>query len=366
MSSYRYIALDSTYRNRILFPNPCEFVIPVSYGPSTAANAFQSMSPVADSYPLVVSTTQAGSTTTNIVLNASSSTITNFYNGSFLQLGSQFQIITAYNPTTFTATVTSPFSSAPLVGTTYYIRQALPSLSSNLVAGSTQNILNLGPSASSISGSYVGYYIYFTSGPNIGTSVLITQYSGTIQQATLAKALPNAPGATDGYDILQFTEDYFSPMIYSGTPGFNQPVCYSIELLYVTVPNQVLTSGYGGSLNYYPYLLLDLYNEGNMHSEQTIYSNNPNSRLALFKIPLGLNLKSETFFTLKDTRMISTNKFKPDQALHFKLYLPSGEPIIFATPDNAPPLAPNPLLQVSATFAIRRIDGSMDAVPRKK
>lgn len=365
MSVYKYLDLDSSWRDRVQYPNPSEYIVPVAYGPSQAQNAFQARSPISNAFPSVVSTTQAGSTTTQIILNDASSNIPDFYDGNYLQLGNEYQIITAYNALTQTATVMNAFTVAPVAGTTYYIRGAIPTLSSAIVAGSTQQVLNLGSAASSITGTYVGYYIYFTSGPNIGTSVLISVYNGSTQQATLAKALINIPGATDTYDILQFSGDSFSPVIYSGTSGFNQPVCYSVELLYLTMPNQILSSGYGGSLNFYPYLYVQLSNSGNLHEINTIYTNNPNAQVALFKVPLGLNLRSETFFCLKDAKMIQVCKFKPDQAMHFRVYLPNGEPIVWATPDNAPPLSVNPLLQISATFGLRRIDGSNDSGGRK-
>lgn len=360
-SVLKYVDVDSSYRNRILYPNPADFVIPVANGPNSALNAFQAFSPVANAYPSSISTTQAGSTTTQIVLNTTASTITNFYVGQYLQIGTQFSIITAYNGTTQTATVSTPFSVAPAAGTTYFIRSGIPMISSNLAAGSTQILLNLGPSASTIDQIYQGTFIYFTSGPNQGVSALIVNYVGSTQQATLGAALPQVPGAADAYDILQYSFDSFSPMIYSGTTGFNQPTCYSVELIHMTVPNQTLASGNGGTLNNYPYLLLQFYNEGNMHADKVIYSNNPNEQTCLFKIPLGLNLSTETFFTLKDARAIQVVKHKLDQPLRFRLTLPNGSPIIFATADNVPPENINPFLQISASFAFRRIDGSLSA-----
>lgn len=360
-SILKYVDIDSSYRNRKLFPNPADFVIPVSNGPNNPSNAGQAQSAIANAFPIDISTTQAGSTTTQIVLNANDSTITNFYIGKYLQIGTQFSIITAYDGATQTATVSPAFSVAPPAGTTYYVRAGIPMLSSNLVAGSTQILLNLGPAASTISEIYQGTFIYFTSGVNKGVSALIVDYNGATQQATLGTALPQIPGATDAYDILQYSSDSYSPLIYSGTTGFGQAVCYSIELIHLTVPNQTMASGYGGTLNNYPYLLLKFYNEGNKHADKVIYSNNPNEQTCLFKIPLGLNLSSETFFTLKDCRMIQVIKHKIDQPLRFTLTLPDGSPIIFATADNVPPETVNPFLQISASFAFRRIDGSLSA-----
>ena len=353
---YKYINLESTYRNRNIYPNPADFVAPVNYGPGSAETVFQALDPISNSTPSFISLTNAGSTVTDIVFSTGS-TIPNFYINNYLQIGTEFQTITVYNPLTLTATVANPYSAAPGAGVTFYVRQAIPVFSSVLVAGSNKNVLNLGPTASSIDGAYNGYYVYFRSGANITVSRLIVQYNGTTKLAILGKALPNPVAIGDVFDILQYSEDNFSPLIYSGTIGFNQPVCYSIELLYLTIPNQPLSSGYGGSLDNYPFLYLYLYNEGNSHADHALYTNNPNTQSALFKIPLGLTLRGETFFTLKDAKMIQVVKFKPDQALHFRLVLPDGSPIIFTATDTLSPNAPNPLIQISGTFAIRRIDG---------
>ena len=65
-SVLKYVDVDSSYRNRGLYPNPADFVIPVSYGLNNALNAAQAMSPITDAFPSVISTTQAGSTTKQI------------------------------------------------------------------------------------------------------------------------------------------------------------------------------------------------------------------------------------------------------------------------------------------------------------
>lgn len=358
---YKYIDLCSQSRIRSQWPNPADFVAPISYGANSATTAFEARDPIVNGVPVenTPSLTQAGSTATSIVLNASSSSLSNYYVHDYLQVGTEFRLITSYNATTQAATVSAAFSAAPVSGTVYYLRKALPVLSSTLSLApsplSNQNVLNLGTAASPIDSVYVGTFIYFTSGPNIGVSMLIVQYVGSSNMVLLSKALPYYPGTGDAYDILNYTRDNFSPLIYSGTIGSGS-VCYSMELIYLTIPNQLIKSGYGGTLDKYPYLYLYIYNEGNPQSDHVLYTNNSYAQSALFKVPLGLNLKTETFFTLKDAKMIQVCKFKPDQPVHFRLTLPNGEPIIFDTPDNMSPLAPNDFLQISATLAIKRMD----------
>jgi hypothetical protein len=359
-NTFRYIDIDSTYRNRNLYPNSSDFVIPVSSGFNLATNACQACDGISNAAPNFISTLGVGSTTTNIVFSTGASLYQNFYNGDYIQVGTQYSIISGYNSNTLTATLATPLISAPAAATQYYIRERIPIISSNLISGSTQNLLNLGPNVSNIDNSYNNTYIYFTSGVNIGKTALISTFTGSTQQAYLSKALPQLPGATDTYDILPYTRDNSMSLFYPGTTSFNQAVCYSIELLYLIIPDQVLSSGYGGTFDNYPYLYVKLFNEGNRHSSQLLYSNNPASANVLFRVPLGLNLRSETFFNLKDAKCVQVVKFNPNEAMRFTVTLPSGEPIILATPDNFSPLAPNPLLQISATFCIRRIDTDKD------
>lgn len=356
-SIYKYLDINSSYRNRNMYPNPTDFALPVSYIAGTNGNAFTAVDPIVGAVPFETGVTVGVSTPTNINLAASSSTINNFYVDNILQIGTEYRTIVSYSAVGNVAIVSSPFSAAPAAGTTYYIRDGIPTYSGSVAAlGTTQNVVNLGVGASSSDGAYVGYYIYFLTGVNSGTTRMITSYTGSTRLATLSLALPSIPGIGDNFDICSFTKDNFCPMLYSGSLT-NQPVCYSIELLYLLLPNVNIKSGYGGTFSKYPYFYLKLYNEGNNHANKVLYSNNPNSQSALFKVPIGLNLNSETFFTLKDSKCIQVVKFRPTDNLRFTLTFPNGEPVIFTQSDNFSPLSPNPFLQISATFAIRRIDG---------
>ena len=83
-------------------------------------------------------------------------------------------------------------------------------------------------------------------------------------------------------------------------------------------------------------------------------TNNPNSREALFRIPMSVNLLDQAFFTLDTTNPSQSISFKPDDSLHFSVCLPNGEPIKFRDHDWLSPAAPNPFLQISATFSLTR------------
>ena len=58
---------------------------------------------------------------------------------------------------------------------------------------------------------------------------------------------------------------------------------YEIKLEWISIPNKILEVSYGGNLSNYPYIYLELYNEGFINTITSLLSNNPNSALAIFK-----------------------------------------------------------------------------------
>ena len=134
----------------------------------------------------------------------------------------------------------------------------------------------------------------------------------------------------------------------------NQTVCYDIELMYITLPNIFISNGSAGTLDDYPYFYVKLYNINSKPSATQMITNNPNSMEALFRIPMNINLLEQSFFTLDTTNPSQTISFKPDDSLHFSVCLPNGEPILFRDSEWLSPGAPNPFLQISATFSLTR------------
>jgi hypothetical protein len=54
--------------------------------------------------------------------------------------------------------------------------------------------------------------------------------------------------------------------------------------------------------------------------------------------------------------MYQTVKFRPNDSIKFKVYLPDGRDFMTTIPDTAPPSPVNPLLQISALFEIEHIE----------
>jgi len=128
---------------------------------------------------------------------------------------------------------------------------------------------------------------------------------------------------------------------------------YDVKLEWISIPTKILNVGYGGNLSAYPYIYLELYNEGFINTITTMVSNNPNSALAIFKIPVDRYLYNipKYFYTLKcnNSQIVM---IRPDQSMRFKLKLPNGEIIEDSTIDNISPSPPNPLLQVNMSLKI--------------
>lgn len=167
-------------------------------------------------------------------------------------------------------------------------------------------------------------------------------------------------GAANILEILKFTKDNEYPLNYTGTTvSQNQMVCYEIELLSLILPNVPLDNNIGGLIAFYPYVYVELSNvsDPNAGIKGVLYSNNPNAQRALFRVGITDTPTPliSSFIKVAGNRSVQTVKFKPNDILHFRVYLSNGELFETLLKDNAPPLEPNPFVQISATFAIKRL-----------
>ncbi len=121
--SYKYIDIDSTYRNRVNYPNTSDFVIPINYAgrDSTSSSAID---PIIDAIPygFLGGVTQSSGDATHIKLDSGESAIDNYYINSILDIipnggTQQFVKIIAYDGTTKIATLETPLASNPLAST---------------------------------------------------------------------------------------------------------------------------------------------------------------------------------------------------------------------------------------------------------
>ena len=173
----------------------------------------------------------------------------------------------------------------------------------------------------------------------------------------LAFGIPATPSfQTAG--VLQVTRDSDYPVTYTGSL-INQMTCYTIELVNIVLPNAPLDSGAGGRIAFYPFVYVQLQNETAPSSGNQInfYSNNPNSRTMVWRVPIDDVYEPETspFIKLNCDGQAMTVKFNPNDNLKFSVRLPNGEVFKTTLEKDADPELPNPFAQISLMVRIMRL-----------
>lgn len=249
----------------------------------------------------------------------------------------------------------------PIVGwtltNTYVLRKINPQETGTLTGGSINTFI-LPATSSTEDDFYKGDFIRITSGAAVGDQRLITSYDGATLTGTVYPMFSGIVNVGDTYEILPFTKDNFNPFAYTGSLVSQQnEVCYEIQLLSLTLPNTTLSSGNGSRIAFYPYVYVELSNFSTGSLKNIIYSNNPNSTKMLFRVPVD-NVTTpllSSFITLDSTGATQTVKFKPNDNLMFSVRLPNGELFKTKIPETISPVEPDPLIQISATFSIKRL-----------
>jgi hypothetical protein len=237
---------------------------------------------------------------------------------------------------------------------------------------------------SNVPNEYVNNFIYFTSGANKGNSYRIVSYTGiplpcppptppppygcspppciddaTPYEITLEKGVESMAGGDDTtFEILQFTRDNVVPFTYTGsTVSQQQMVCYEVELVNLVLPNLTLVTG--GRVAFYPYVYVELQNISGSSGGNTniIYSNNPHAVRRLFRAAIDdiPNPLISPFIKIDGDGMTQTIKFKPNDNFKFGVYLSDGREFKTAYEDSFGPAPPNPLVQISAMFSMKRV-----------
>lgn len=185
---------------------------------------------------------------------------------------------------------------------------------------------------------------------------------GTINRSFMYTNLQGTPttysvDASTTFELLQFNRDNYNALDYtSSVVAQQQTVCYELELHSLTLPNVPLTTGWGKSIAYYPYVYVELSSVMQGSTTTDLHSNNPHAKKMLFRAPILYNFQPELqdFVVTDGHRMVQTIKFSPNDAFLFSVYLPNGE-LFTTTTDYVSPSEPNPHLQVSACFSMKRL-----------
>jgi hypothetical protein len=305
----------------------------------------------------------------------------------------QYAPILAYDGTTHTAGVQASLISTWLPTDNLAVRMALPSVYNEVTtvqptlptppAGVTYtpygptpiNGIYLAENSSTIYNYYKGDFIRIPP-PATPTTILsanyrILTYSGkgvlstnpnipSIPPYLAILTVTPSPAIASGtvYEILPFTRDNAVPFVYTGSTVSQQEMtCYEIQLTNLILPNVTLVNG--GRSAFYPYLYVELQNISSSGGGLTniIYSNNPNATKMLFRATVD-DVRDPIitpFIKIDGDGMRQTIKFNPNDSFRFAVYLSNGELFRTLTPDTISPLAPDPLIQLSALFSIKKL-----------
>lgn len=171
--------------------------------------------------------------------------------------------------------------------------------------------------------------------------------------------------ATQKAYILPFTYDNLYPFVNAYSQFTNSAQWYEIELINLILPNSILDSGFGGFTSFYQYLYVEIHNTrgSGSSSNNDILSNNSSSvrmtfRATIDDIPNQIN---STFIKIDGDGMTQVVRFDPQDNLKFAVYLSNStnpnEREIFKVldPERFSPNPPNPLIQISAMFSLKKI-----------
>jgi hypothetical protein len=469
MSTKRYIELYSADRNRSLYPNPAEFVVPFT---NSGANitSMSAMDPITTGpiyytwegnfFNVTGETTKTGTTDSLVYLNNTGNVLNvgyNYYLGCKLTISSNDRIVSNYTPSAVSITPNLAFDgitsganytiSDPSTATTIYIpsvdalgntillysqayngyyiidetlsssygyivsrkiisydfltqmatlestfpttgtytwaltdyytiRKSLPSLSTTASACTLNTITLAGtvPLSQNID-YYRGQYIYltpittasdipngFTSTPNpmYNTSYLITGYTPISSTSGIFTVNSSTFGTvtTLNYlaNIVSFVKDNAGVLSYTGSlVSQNEPVCYEIALINLSLPNVTLKTG--SRVAFYPYVYVQFTNANGAISNNIIYSNNSDASEALFIAPVTdiSQPVNSSFLKIDSGAMTQTCKFKANDSIKFSVFLPDGTLFQTYEDDYMSPYPTKGSLQIEAVFSIKRL-----------
>lgn len=241
---------------------------------------------------------------------------------------------------------------------TLSLRKQLPVTIGTFQAGSTSTSLIISTATSDSRARYYnGMFVRFTSGVNKNKILGIYSYSGApLYRIDVTGYVATPPTNTDTYEILPFTKDNYTPLSYTGSI-VSQENCYDVQLIYLILPNLQLSTG--GTIASQPYLYVELQNVSTAGGSvlNVSYSNNPHSTKKLFRVPItDIAFQSDdAFITLDKSNSLQTVRINPFGNFSFGVYLCDGSELKYSLNDTESPYSPNPYLQVSAVFALRRV-----------
>jgi hypothetical protein len=112
--------------------------------------------------------------------------------------------------------------------------------------------------------------------------------------------------------------------------SFNQPVCYRVRLVSLSIPNQPIV-GFSTLPSFFPYFLIEVQNtSGLATNSQSIYSNNPYTQKITFVASIANPRNQEiSNYVVVYSFQTSILKFLPTDHLRIRIALPNGETLAY-------------------------------------
>jgi len=355
------VHIDSTYRDRTLYPLATDFVVPPKqnyYG-----DEIEYKNPVAILFPNVHSGVGLIDPGALVIVGGNYSTVIGFPDfGAFVATSAQQnlfgncyflvrhafgnyevapigQCILNYPAANQTSLLfSSPLTVPSAAGDRWAIYRNLPYHYGNFQPGSTSNHLKLDITAPSNDGELVGMWIMITdmefppSADILGQCSRIIAYDGVTKTATVSPPFASAPSAFVFYEVYKVIYESAGSLWYANglkDPYATQPRYCSLTSL--IMPNTILIQG--GSIDNFPYLIVTIANEGfSATSSTSITTNNFNEYKATYIVPMYLQLNTQRFFVLSPS---IKKKFLIDfnRPIRVSVLSPDGNPLIWSA-DN--------------------------------
>jgi hypothetical protein len=240
---------------------------------------------------------------------------------------------------------------------TYSVRRVVPGIVSTVIAGSTTTAVALLalPYVDFSTDTFAGDFIRIReSGLTRRIANQPPQQLGNI--VSVIDPLPSPPNIGDTVEVLPFREDNVFPLNTTNAPQ-RQEASYDIELVNLLLPNEELINTRGGTPLGVPFVYVELSNEkgtkGGSGRLRYIHSNNPNAARMIFKATVAEHKASSAFIRFK-CGMTQTVMFNPSEEIRFSVRLPTGEPLETRRGELYSPSDPNPFIQISALFRLKK------------
>jgi hypothetical protein len=366
-----FIHIDSTHRNRSIYPYAGEFLTVVKDSSNTIVD------PVALGYVMYQNTvTSYTSNSPNDFVTLSSAfaatVLENELLGTYIQIVNSARTIVR-GEAEFLALDTARdtiFLSKPISGVVatdiVYIRQYQANPRLRTTAGAVSGATVVLTDGDSVDNTYQGNIIRPIASGHASylSTAKILSYTGSTKIATLNAAISNLV-ITDPIEVHE-VKDNFNTMSSAGsTISQNNSALHDIKLEWLRIPRQPLfiNESTGASdtktsldktISDFPYLIVQF---GNSHALPKIFQTaNIKAVEGQFLIPIeDMSEDLGKFITLKSSYNI-TMRFSPSQDIKFGVFLPNGTPVRFDTfYEKLTPVRPNPDLQISALFSVKRI-----------